>query len=318
MISLDTTVAKVLQLRDQIQRHGALLRQSEAETKNVLVTPLLGVLGWRIGQLDEVRTEYRTVTGVGVADYALMSFETKRPEYLIEAKGLQTDLKEALPQAMQYSYESGVEKSVLTNGDEWLVVRFQTGTQNPMDVLERFSIMSEDAVITALKAETLRNPITRNDIAKSIAQVHTISRNLSAIVNCDEVAAYNTRNSSDDDRWIPLETIADLNYDDPPLQIRFYDGFSMPVGRWKDLVRWVGLWLAHHHDFLAEDDCNIKADRARTRFVAHKSRGRLVEPLAVGNNVFVEFDLNRSSAITNSCKLLEYCASEGSATVRFQ
>ena len=318
MTSIDTTVKQVFKLREDIQRHGVLLRQSEDETRNVLVTPLLGVLGWRVGHLDEVRTQYRTATGIGVADYALMSSETKRPEYLIEAKGLETDLKQALPQAMQYSNESGVEKSILTNGDVWMVVRFELGTPKPMEVLESFSVTQEEAVVVALKAEFLRNPITRNDVANAIDKVHTISANLSTSNTCNRALITDPIEPSRDGNWHPLDATVDLNFDSPPVQINFRDGYSMPVASWRDLVKWVGLWLAYHHDYLEADDCNIKTDRARTRYVAHKSRNRLVEPTAVGNGVYVESNVTRIGAIANACKMIEYCGEDqGAVLVRF-
>jgi len=89
---------------------------SEAAIKQGIVLPILGHLGWDTANVqEEVIPEYST--GKGRVDYCLNS--GRRSRVFIEAKGLVEDLEGHQEQLLRYSFEEGIELSVLTNGRSW-------------------------------------------------------------------------------------------------------------------------------------------------------------------------------------------------------
>jgi hypothetical protein len=63
---------------------------SEEETKAILIDPVLAALGWHVGELEDVRREYRAKPSDNPVDYALFVFG--KPRLFIEAKALTTAL----------------------------------------------------------------------------------------------------------------------------------------------------------------------------------------------------------------------------------
>jgi len=103
---------------------------SEADTQMATINPVLQALGWNLGNLEEVRQQYRG------ADYALFIQPDSKPTMLVEAKGLQESLGERKhgKQIMGYVGILGAEWVVLTNGDEY---RIYNGTSGAMAIEER-------------------------------------------------------------------------------------------------------------------------------------------------------------------------------------
>ena len=95
---------------------------SEADTKRILIDPLLETLGWDIRNYDEVRNEFKTARADNPADYGLLIGNELK--LLIEAKSLQSVVvgdRRAGSQIIGYAATAGVEFCVLTNGDDWLI-----------------------------------------------------------------------------------------------------------------------------------------------------------------------------------------------------
>jgi len=104
---------------------------NEQDTKMALVNPVLCALGWRVGNLDEVRQEYKD------ADYAMFVPQNERkPILLVEAKALGEDLYQGkhAKQVMGYTGILGAGWAVLTNGDEY---RIYNATSGAMSIEER-------------------------------------------------------------------------------------------------------------------------------------------------------------------------------------
>lgn len=302
MGQIEDTVKTILELREQIQRFGVALKGSESDTKLVLVNPLLASLGWTVGQLDEVRTEYSTPNGV--ADYALLDRETMRPEYIIEAKSLGLELSQAVAQSMRYSYGLGVRLAVMTNGDEWAMFDFPVDGEGEMRLVTSFSITKSDAVMVALASHAIRNPASSEIVGEELGRIYEVATNLQ---NPESQSLAYSQPRTDKGEWYALDALQNVEKEGPPSHIKFYDGFVMPIGRWKDLVKWVGLWLAFIREELTEDDCGDDEFRTRTRYIAHNSPRKLNDPIPVGDGVYVEGNVNRAAAIRNSCELLRHC-----------
>lgn len=114
-------------LRDTLTEIGERIEKAqkrkqgigEANTKVVLIQPLLSALGWELGNLNEVMCEYRHKSPDNPVDYAL--FILGSPCLFIEAKALAADLSDYkwASQMLGYATAAGVEWCILTNGDEY-------------------------------------------------------------------------------------------------------------------------------------------------------------------------------------------------------
>jgi predicted transport protein len=148
-------------LADAIQKllvNAAKLKASsagnEANTKVLLIEPLLDALGWDPGDLDAVEREYRVYDNTCL-DYALKI--DGLPRLFVEAKGIGKNLddKQFIAQTVNYANNEGVLWCVLTNG---LVYRvYKTNEPVPMEqkLLFEVDFGAADAATTADMAKSL-------------------------------------------------------------------------------------------------------------------------------------------------------------------
>ena len=106
---------------------------TEMETRASLINPMLNALGWRVGDLEQVRQEYRFQSSDNPVDYALM--EGGKPSLFVEAKALGRNLGDHkwASQIMGYAIVAGVEWVVLTDGNEYRIYN----THAPVPVAEK-------------------------------------------------------------------------------------------------------------------------------------------------------------------------------------
>lgn len=109
---LDNLVVLIKKLRRNIEGYENLLCESEMLTRYMLIDPLLRELGWDFEDPEQVRPEYRRK-----ADYALL--ESGRVIFIIEAKKLNTPLREGVSQGIQYCIEEGAPYFAVTDGRRW-------------------------------------------------------------------------------------------------------------------------------------------------------------------------------------------------------
>jgi len=114
---LEPVIASVA---EKIARHRGK-NIGEQNTKLGLINPVLGALGWKVEDLEEVRHEFRRVPADKPVDYALMLART--PKLFVEAKALDENLDDRrwANQIISYATVAGVEWVVLTNGDEYRI-----------------------------------------------------------------------------------------------------------------------------------------------------------------------------------------------------
>ena len=121
---------RIGQLRERTERGE---RVGEQDTKALLIDPVLAALGWDLGDLDDLRREYRSKPQDNPVDYALLAFG--RPLLFIEAKALGTDLspRRCASQVLAYASIVGVAWCLLTDGDEYRLYN----SHAPVDVDEK-------------------------------------------------------------------------------------------------------------------------------------------------------------------------------------
>ncbi len=148
--------ATIEKLQDKIRTHYFYLRNIETAVRQVLIDPLLLVLGWDISDPNQVWLEYPT--GVGQADYVLVS--NNKPVAVIEAKSLcnspLTDklINQALDYANALSSKYGTKYMVITNGGEW---RMYNVAQQPT-ILMSFLITQTPVLESAWQALRMWKP----------------------------------------------------------------------------------------------------------------------------------------------------------------
>ena len=122
---LDALVAAIESIQGRIERDHTTIGANETRTRDALITPLLGALGWTDPSV--VTPEYLIRYGqgaadYGVADYALHSSGGRaQPFALVEAKRMTEDLSDDhRDQILGYAADKeSVKYAILTNGDCW-------------------------------------------------------------------------------------------------------------------------------------------------------------------------------------------------------
>lgn len=111
-MALPETIGVVLATAQKLKAGTA---GNQANTKALLIEPLLSALGWDVSDIDSVEREVRVFDGTFL-DYALKVAEV--PRLYIEAKGILENLgdKKFISQAINYANNDGVLWCVLTNG----------------------------------------------------------------------------------------------------------------------------------------------------------------------------------------------------------
>ena len=111
-MGLDDLKEVIEELQGVIETRNNYLSGKERRTRQVLIDPLLGALGWDVLDPGAVYLEHNKM------DYALMSNGT--PVAVIEAKPLGESLeKKAITQAITYAVENTIPYIIVTNGDRW-------------------------------------------------------------------------------------------------------------------------------------------------------------------------------------------------------
>ncbi len=122
----------------------------EENTKHALIEPVLRALGWDVGDLDEVRCEYKLKQADNPVDYAL--FVNGGLRLLVEAKALGENLSKSAHQIMGYAGVAGiVEWIVLTDGNEYRIYNAYAPVHIDQKLFKRVVVASDEPGL----AETL-------------------------------------------------------------------------------------------------------------------------------------------------------------------
>lgn len=125
-MTLGDEVKKVLAAAEKLKGPAG----NEANTKALVIEPMLAALGWDTSDLDQVVREWRVYDNTSL-DYALMAGDG--PGLYLEAKAIRKKLddKQFIAQAVNYANNEGVVWCVLTNGLIWRV--YKTNEPVPME-----------------------------------------------------------------------------------------------------------------------------------------------------------------------------------------
>jgi predicted transport protein len=142
-MSLPDTVSRLVEVAAKLKASNA---GNEANTKALLVEPLLAALGWNPSDLDAVEREVKVFEGTYL-DYALKL--DGDPRVFVEAKGVNENLddKKFIAQAVNYANNEGVVWCALTNGSRIRV--YKTNEPVAMDRKLLFEVDLADGAETA-------------------------------------------------------------------------------------------------------------------------------------------------------------------------
>ena len=256
---LDDLLALIETLRKRIDEHGAALRQYEAQTRYVLIDPLLRGLGWDTEDPAQVIPEFPIKkgffsSGKKFVDYALLN--GSEPPILIEAKSLGTPLRDdALDQGMNYCWREGINHLVVTDGQLWEIydVRKRGGSDDTMRIVE-FDVTEPPAEV-CLKALALwRASVAEGHVRvaetplvnSSVAERGTEPGSATITVPIPAPASHPTSTSPraiTAEGWIPLTQQAPRGRGEHPPEIRFPDNSTSHLETWTSIVIEVTRWL---------------------------------------------------------------------------
>jgi hypothetical protein len=150
-VALVETIPHLLQTAAKLKASGS---GNEANTKALLIEPMIAALGWDPADLDSVEREVKVFEGTFL-DYALKLHGKAR--MYVEAKGLNENLddKKFIAQTVNYANNDGVVWCVLTNG--WRVRVYKTNEPVAMDRKLLFEVdLADESETPGDKAKLLR------------------------------------------------------------------------------------------------------------------------------------------------------------------
>lgn len=241
-------------LHKRIEKHGPLLRRSEALTRYVLIDPLLRALGWDTEDPEQVRPEYPV--GGGSADYGLM--DDGKPLLFIEAKKLGEPVEAGLDQGIQRCIHAGTRFFAVTNGAQWDL--YDTAKIAP--IAERrgvtFDLTTGPLHEVVLKALSLWKP-------KLVGGMTKLSQTKSPSVS--EPTPQRSP-LHEPPGWISLSKLEAEPKKKPPSRLRLSDGTERSVGSWAQLCIEIVGWLVEQ-GILTTRHCPIqRPGRSSKNFIS--------------------------------------------------
>lgn len=173
-------------LRQIVRRTANLENEnlSEADTKRVIVEPILSLLGWDIGGIHEVKNEYRAKSSDNPVDYGI--FLDKKPAFLLEAKPLGHNIgdRKCITQTVAYASTCGTEWAVITNGKDWAIYNALAPVDAEKKLFRKFSIDQDgaDKDLSLLQKSSMGDAKIKRawDIEHAVKQVLGAMRDLVA------------------------------------------------------------------------------------------------------------------------------------------
>ena len=149
-MALVDEVKKVLEIGEKLRGPAG----NEANTKALLIEPMLSALGWDTSNLDHVVREWRVYDGTSL-DYALKVGDT--PALYVEAKAISKNLddKQFIAQTVNYANNDGVVWCVLTNGLRYCVYK----TNEPVAMEQKLLFEVDLADVAAGSAADAANSL---------------------------------------------------------------------------------------------------------------------------------------------------------------
>ena len=183
----ENLLAVLNKLKERIlEAEKSSLVLSEQDTRQGLINPLFGALGWDFSDFTAVKGEYRHRSHNDPADYALFgSKDREKPVLLVEAKSLDTDLSsnKIVKQLCSYLGEIGVQWGVLTDGNRYTMYNSKAGNSFEDQKFLTMQIKTadtEDGVTSTELADKLEALLSRkcleSDRIQKFYEDHIINR----------------------------------------------------------------------------------------------------------------------------------------------
>ena len=145
-------IETVTMLKQRIELRRKYLLKNEVPTRQLLVDPLLQVLGWDFKDLTRVRLEHPV--GRRWADYALLI--DGQPRIVVEAKRYGTQLGlSVIGQALDYAVWLQASDVVVTDGDMWRMYRIASANRRKVSLTWEVKVTESAAESTALTMDRL-------------------------------------------------------------------------------------------------------------------------------------------------------------------
>ena len=298
---LDDLFTLIKDLRERMDTHGAALRQSEALTRYALIDPLLRALGWNTADPALVVPEYRS--GSGSADYALLG--NGKPLMMVEAKKLDTPLRDVVGQGIQYCLIQGTAHFSVTDGRRWEI--YETHRPVPIDDkrIASFDLKEQDPAEAALHALALWRPGVQ---AGYVAPGHD------PVLAPHDPDPKTTPPRPDGYKWQPLSGLNPQAHSAPPTAIRFPDNSTTSATAWNSILIETVRWLINGNHLNATH-CPIQAGKSTRYLVAatpvHSNGHQFFGSAQVGS-LYVEKDWSARGIVRTTRSLVEHLGQDPS------
>jgi predicted type IV restriction endonuclease len=142
------------ELKGKLNKHKDLFSSNEATVRYAIVNPFLKMLGWDVENPEEVIPEYSVPEAKGKADYALFIKElSNNPIAFVEVKKLNGINSDVIREKLKYSFDLGVNYTIITDGDSWILYKaFEPGIPPSERIVVQWSILRDDPYEIAFKA----------------------------------------------------------------------------------------------------------------------------------------------------------------------
>lgn len=236
---LESLLALVKKLRNQIDEHRDDLSKNETLTRDTLINPLLKELGWDNPEL--VMPEFRV--GKERADYALLS--DGKPTMVIEAKSLGAPLEEARAKAFRYRQKTKARYFSVTDGQRWEIQDYKpvSGDEKKTVQIVEFDLKDGSVAEVCVKALALWRLIVDSDRA-SVGQNPVVEPTPDRLGPLDGA------------RWQSISELNTQKGDTSPREVQFPDGSVRSVTAWGWLIVEVARWLVDGN-YLKTSHCPI-------------------------------------------------------------
>lgn len=253
---LENMLTLIKKLQGRIDSPGDALKKNEMLTRYALIDPLLRELGWDTEDPDVVVPEYRS--DGGRPDYAL--HKEGKPIIMLEAKSLDTPLKDAVKQVINYCMHDGTEYSAVTDGRRWEI--YETHKPVPIDEkrITSFDLKDLSVAEVCLKVLALWRPsVISGQITVGATPViglpddqqSTTEPQPSEVTSGQPISL-----SLNEVEWVPLSELENKKGHPSPTEIMFPDGSHALLKHQYKMLTKVVRWLIEN-GHLSEKQCPI-------------------------------------------------------------
>ena len=312
-MALDDLKETIETLQKRIQAHSTYLSGHETRTRQVLIDPMLRVLGWDIENPDSVQLEHKN--NQDRLDYVLIGSEG--PIAVIEAKKLKAPLhNKATDQVIIYAHRADIPYMLVTDGDHWQM--FDVFKRGQLDdrTLMKFQLTRDEPYACALQALGIWRPNLASGEPQEAAT--PVMREKPAHAKSASTTSKSSRGKkvakpSNNVDWKPLTSLKIDYGHEAPAFIKFPDSSLRPLESWTDLFVIVAKHLVETGKISAQD-CPISKKRSKRYFLhtepIHPNGNEFINKKEIGKEICGE-ELwlmthdNSQSLYANACWLLD-------------